>query len=145
MYLKVSISDFLTLFSARTHDGFFWSSTPSPILLIAAGISLTLSTLLACFWPTSYVDEQYVVGLADRAPKAMAVYVWLYCIFWWFVQDTAKVVLYWWMEKYNILGINDSSHVNATMAAAETAGSKTSSNPLHDEDKGNSLKRSLLH
>jgi H+-transporting ATPase len=25
MYLKVSISDFLTLFSARTHDGFFWS------------------------------------------------------------------------------------------------------------------------
>lgn len=145
MYLKVSISDFLTLFSARTHDGFFWSSTPSPILLVAAGISLTLSTILACFWPTSYVDNQYVVGLGDRRPKAMAVYVWLYCIFWWFVQDTAKVVLYWWMEKYNILGINDSSTVNKNVAAGESTSGKTASNPLHDEDKSNSLKRSLLH
>jgi len=144
MYLKVSISDFLTLFSARTHDGFFWSSTPSPILLVAAGISLCLSTLLACFWPTSYVDGQYVVGLADRKPQAMAVYVWLYCIFWWFVQDTAKVILYWWMEKYNILGINNSATVNASLADGENGGSPAA-NPLHDEDKGNQLKRSLLH
>jgi hypothetical protein len=49
--LQVSISDFLTLFSARTHNGFFWSSRPAPILLYAAGFSLALSTLLACFWP----------------------------------------------------------------------------------------------
>lgn len=56
MYLKVSISDFLTLFSARTNDGFFWSSMPSPILMGAAGLSLTLSTILACAWPTSYVS-----------------------------------------------------------------------------------------
>jgi len=138
MYLKVSISDFLTLFSARTHDGFFWSSTPSPILLVAAGVSLTLSTLLACFWPTSYVDNQYVVGLADRDPKAMAVYVWLYCIFWWFVQDFCKVMLYWWMEKYNILGINDSATVGKDTAAAEN-----SANPMVPES--NSLKQKLLH
>jgi len=111
MYLKVSISDFLTLFSARTHDGFFWSSRPSPILLVAAMFSLSLSTLLACVWPTSHVDNQYVVGLANRHPKSMAFFVWLYCIFWWFVQDTAKVILYWWMEKYNIFEINDSLHL----------------------------------
>lgn len=138
MYLKVSISDFLTLFSARTHDGFFWSSMPSPILLVAAGFSLTLSTLLACFWPTSHVDNQYVVGLADREPKGMAVYVWLYCIFWWFVQDAAKVGLYWWMEKYNILGINDSMTVGAATANAEA------NNPLQDEESGG-LKQKLLH
>ena len=46
MYLKISISDFLTLFSARTHDGFFWSSTPSYILMGAACFSLLISTLL---------------------------------------------------------------------------------------------------
>jgi len=55
MYLKVSISDFLTLFSARTNDNFFWGSMPSPILLGAAGLSLTLSTILACTWPESQV------------------------------------------------------------------------------------------
>jgi H+-transporting ATPase len=139
MYLKVSISDFLTLFSARTHDGFFWSSMPSPILLVAAGFSLTLSTLLACFWPTSYVDGQYVVGLGDRNPKAMAFYVWLYCLFWWFVQDGAKVALYAWMEKYNILGINDSATVGKSTANAEAA-----SNPLLADDKNNGLKQKLL-
>jgi H+-transporting ATPase len=149
MYLKVSISDFLTLFSARTHDGFFWSSKPSPILMGAACISLALSTLLATFWPTSYVDGQYVVGLGNRDPKAMAFYIWLYCIFWWFVQDAAKVGLYWWMEKYNILGINDSSNVNAELASKERqSGSAVSRsntwNPMvGDEEQGASNKKNL--
>ena len=139
MYLKVSISDFLTLFSARTHDGFFWSSRPSPILLVAAIFSLSLSTILACFWPTSHVDNQYVVGLANRHPKEMAVFVWLYCIFWWFVQDTAKVVLYWWMEKYNIFHINDSLHLKQE---GEPAGA-TEKNPMFDEERG-ALQKKLL-
>lgn len=105
MYLKVSISDFLTLFSARTHDGFFWSSKPSPILLGAACFALMLSTILACAWPRVHLDGMLVEGLKGSLP----VYVWLYCIFWWFVQDGAKVLLYYAMEKYNIFGINDSS------------------------------------
>ena len=111
MYLKVSISDFLTLFSARTHDGFFWSSTPSPILIGAACFALFLSTLLACVWPSGTVDGQAVIGLADAqaSPKAMALYVWLYCIAWWFIQDVCKVLCYKWLHKYNIFGINNST------------------------------------
>jgi len=109
MYLKVSISDFLTLFSARTHDGFFWSTTPSTILIVAGLFALFLSTLLACVWPEEELEQgEYVMGLALAPPKAMALYVWLFCIFWWFVQDGAKVALYWYMEKHNIFGINDS-------------------------------------
>ena len=108
MYLKVSVSDFLTLFSARTHDGFFWSSEPSPILLSAACFSLVISTLLACFWPKSVVDDQDVEGLAYNAPY-LAIVVWIYCILWWFFQDLAKVGVYYVMGKYNILGINDST------------------------------------
>jgi len=137
MYLKVSISDFLTLFSARTHDGFFWSSTPSPILLGAACFSLALSTLLACFWPRGQVDGQDVVGLADESPKEFAVYIWLYCIFWWLVQDAAKVGTYIWMEKYNILGINDSLMLGKMGADAAAPGDAVS-----DEERG--LKVKLL-
>mmetsp|Transcript_5866 Transcript_5866/g.9658 ORF Transcript_5866/g.9658 Transcript_5866/m.9658 type:complete len:582 (-) Transcript_5866:292-2037(-) len=126
MYLKVSISDFLTLFSARTHDGFFWSSTPSPILLVAAIFSLILSTILACFWPDGQVDQQEVVGLAYNKPHEFAIYVWIYCVFWWLVQDFAKVATYWWMETYNILGINDSLMINKKSAGdAEEGGLKT--------------------
>jgi len=117
MYLKVSISDFLTLFSARTHDGFFWSSMPSPILLGGACLALSLSTILACVWPTGTVDNQYVVGLAKRDPKSMAAVVWCYCIIFWFIQDALKVVTYRWMEKYNILGINDSLKISKELQA----------------------------
>jgi magnesium-transporting ATPase (P-type) len=109
MYLKISISDFLTLFSARTHDGFFWSSKPSPILLGGACLALSVSTIIACTWPDSNVDDEAVEGLAHRSPKAFALYVWLYCIFFWFIQDGAKVLAYWYMHKQNILGINDAS------------------------------------
>lgn len=144
MYLKVSISDFLTLFSARTHDGFFWSSTPSPILLIAAIFSLSLSTLLACVWPTSTVDNQDVTGLANRDPKAMAFYVWVYCIFWWFIQDAAKVGLYYWLEKYNIFGINDSTKIGqGTAGAGGKQLTRRGSRTMSDEESGTLRKRLL--
>lgn len=119
IYLKVSISDFLTLFSSRTHDGFFWSSTPSVILVVAATIALTLSTVLACEWPDSKPDGIPALGLTKRDPKMLAFYVWVYCIFWWFVQDATKVLLYYFLEKYNIFGINDSLMLDKEQAVAE--------------------------
>jgi H+-transporting ATPase len=103
-------------------------------------LSLTISTLLACFWPNSSVDNQRVDGLANHAPKEMAVLIWFYCLFWWFVQDAAKVLLYWWMEKYNILGINDSLHVNADLQKVDEA-----TNPMMDEESGANLTKKLLH
>jgi len=47
IYLKVSLSDFLTLFSARTQTDFFWNVRPGGILLAAAMLSLIISTFLA--------------------------------------------------------------------------------------------------
>jgi H+-transporting ATPase len=67
MYLKVSVSDFLTLFSARTHSGFFWTMRPSPILLGAATLALGLSTIIACLWPASRPDEIPTRGLVSAA------------------------------------------------------------------------------
>ena len=40
IYLKVSVSDFLTLFSARTGPDFFWTTAPSPVLLVAGFVAL---------------------------------------------------------------------------------------------------------
>ena len=91
MYLKVSISDFLTLFSVRTSDRFFWTSRPSTILILAAGFALSLSTILALAWPASTLDGVYALGLGYRVPKGLVVYVWLFCIGFWFIQDAAKV------------------------------------------------------
>jgi hypothetical protein len=54
IYLKVSVSDFLTLFSSRGGPDWFWQTRPANILLGAAGLSLSISTVLACAWPASY-------------------------------------------------------------------------------------------
>ena len=32
----------------------------------------------------------------------MPLFVWLYCIFWWFLQDAAKVYTFYIVKKYNI-------------------------------------------
>jgi H+-transporting ATPase len=117
IYLKVSISDFLTLFSARTGENFFWSSFPSPVLLIAGGIALTCSTILALVWPASYPDGIYSVGLGREKPYALAAYIWIYCFVWWLVQDTAKVGAYWLMKRYNWFGYNNTGK----MALPESA------------------------
>jgi hypothetical protein len=40
-------------------------------------------------------------------PYAFAVYIWIYCLVWWIVQDAAKVGGYWILERYNFFGYND--------------------------------------
>jgi H+-transporting ATPase len=111
IYLKVSISDFLTLFSARTGDQWFWESAPHKIVGMAAGVALTSSTLIACFWPMSYPDGVETEGLLLAPPRSLVVWIWVYCVAWWFVQDAAKVGTYAVLEKYNIFDINNTGVV----------------------------------
>ena len=86
IYLKVSVSDFLTLFSARTGGDWFFSTAPSPVLLFAAGVALGASSIIACVWPYGDVDSIESLGLALGRPHVLALYIWIYCIVWWFIQ-----------------------------------------------------------
>jgi H+-transporting ATPase len=120
MYLKVSISDFLTLFSARTHNGFFWSDRPSPFLAGAATVSLGISTLVACIWGTpngGVIDGLYVKGLTLDSYKLWPLWTWIYCIIWWFIQDACKLLAYIVMRKFNLFHINTTQMVNVRGAA----------------------------
>lgn len=111
IYLKVSISDFLTLFSARTGGDWFWSTRPANILLMAGGLALSASTIIACTWPASYPDGIYALGLAYNVPKELALWIWIYCIVWWFIQDACKVITMHYMTKYNVFNINETGKV----------------------------------
>jgi H+-transporting ATPase len=64
IYLKVSLSDFLTLFSCRTQESFFWTVKPGKPLMAAVFVSLTISTFLASYWPKGTLDGLPVMGLA---------------------------------------------------------------------------------
>lgn len=86
----MSLSDFLTLFSARTQS-WFWTQRPGKLLMFGASFALTISTILACVWPSGKLDDLEVKGLARGNYGLWAIWVWIYCIVWWFIQDAAKV------------------------------------------------------
>jgi H+-transporting ATPase len=92
MYLKVSVSDFLTLFSARTGPRFFWQVKPAPILLLGGVMALSVSSLLAIFWPDSKPDGILTEGLLNE--MGLFVFVWCFCLLFWIIQDIAKVSVY---------------------------------------------------
>jgi H+-transporting ATPase len=102
IYLKVALSDFLTLFSCRTQLGPFWTVKPGVPLMIAVMVSLVISTFLASYWPEGELDGLPVKGLALGQYTLMPLWIWIYCILWWFIQDFSKVSTFWFLNHYNI-------------------------------------------
>jgi H+-transporting ATPase len=111
IYMKVSVSDFLTLFSSRGGEGWFWEIKPAPILIGAAFIALGLSTTLALAWPKGSLDNVPIEGLALGNHAMMALYTWIYAILCWFLQDALKVGTYKLLRSYSLLGIDDDFHM----------------------------------
>ncbi len=90
MYLKISISDFLTLFSARTRS-WFTERRPGYALAVALLVATGSSTLFSVQWDAMFGqghDYTYMVGLHGYSCLA----VWVYCILWFFVQVRARGV-----------------------------------------------------
>jgi len=119
IYLKVSVSDFLTLFSARAGGDWFFMVRPANILMIGAFIALTCSTCFAMFWPLSFPDGIQTEGLVRSPPYMLEVFVWTWSLLWWFAEDAAKVFCRYIVVKYNIFGINDSGEMVLTPKAEE--------------------------
>merc|ERR1712070_199595 len=111
IYLKVSVSDFLTLFSARAGGDWFFMVKPAPILLGGAMIALSCSTCFAMFWPKSYPDGIQTEGLVESPPYMLEVFVWSWSLSWWLAEDAAKVFCRWFVTKNNIFGINDTGEM----------------------------------
>ena len=98
MYLKIYISDFLTLFSARTRS-WFWERCLSRPLAIAFVVATGASTLLSLIWGDIFgAGGNYMAPLRDSG--GAVIFTWIYCILWWFLQDAAKVLAYHVIDKY---------------------------------------------
>lgn len=119
IYLKVSVSDFLTLFSARTGHLFFFQIPPAPILLCGGVFALTLSSIVSIFWPYSTPDGIETEGL--RNDMGLFGFVWIYCIIFWFIQDLCKVLVYKWLYRVNFNGINETGVVVLPESAKKIA------------------------
>jgi len=119
VYLKVSVSDFLTLFSARAGGDWFFMVKPAPVLMCGAMVALTCSTCFAMFWPKSYPDGIQTEGLVESPPYMLEVFVWSWSLTWWLAEDAAKVFCRWIVTKYNIFDINNAGMMEMTPKAKQ--------------------------
>jgi H+-transporting ATPase len=87
MYLKLSVAGHLTIFLTRTR-GPFWSIRPARILWIAVLGTQILATLIA------------VYGLfMTPLGWGWALFVWGYALAWFLVNDRAKLLAYWVLDR----------------------------------------------
>jgi H+-transporting ATPase len=128
IFLKVAVSDILTLFSARTAHRFAWQRKPHPVLFICALFALSLSTTLSLVWPEGKLDNVPVCGLAytdqqgHHHPK-IALWVWVYCLIVFLIQDCLKVAVWRILIHYNVFNVNNVVEVKDDAFNAPTTAS----------------------
>ena len=106
IFLKVAVSDILTLFSARTAHQFFFQRYPHPVLFVCALFALALSTTLSLAWPCTVLDNVHVCGLGYHHQK-LALWVWIYCAVVFVIQDAVKVAIWRLIIRYNWFNVNN--------------------------------------
>eukprot|EP00927_Polykrikos_kofoidii_P085518 TRINITY_DN9327_c1_g1_i1.p1 TRINITY_DN9327_c1_g1~~TRINITY_DN9327_c1_g1_i1.p1 ORF type:complete len:909 (+),score=223.15 TRINITY_DN9327_c1_g1_i1:174-2900(+) len=83
MYLKISLSDYVSVFNSRCHS-WMWSRAPGFIVLVAACFAMLFATVLSLVLPP---------GMAP-IDVPTAIFIWVYVIVWAFIQDAVKVATY---------------------------------------------------
>ena len=84
LYLKLSLTDFITVFSARTR-GFFFTRLPGGALVIAFFVATGATTFIA--------THANFPGMEPITIRTAGI-VWVYDLIWFFLQDICKVTAY---------------------------------------------------
>lgn len=116
MYLKISLSDFFTVFAARTRS-WFLERRPGYALAIACVFATSLSTIFSCFWPFPPESAKYL-NMAQLRHSWAALLVWVYVLIWFVGQDICKVVCYWVL---NLMNKDEADAVSKRAATARIA------------------------
>jgi H+-transporting ATPase len=118
IFLKVAVSDILTLFSARTAHQFFFQRKPHPVLMSCALLALCLSTTLSLSWPSGTLDGVPVYGLGYNGQK-IALWIWIYCFVVFLIQDALKVIVWRVIIHFNIFNVNNRVKTELTQITTE--------------------------
>ena len=103
VYLKISVSDFLTVFAARPR-GPFWSRAPGTLLFAAALVATVASTIIALSWPDGAGASSEDDAMEAITGGLVAV-VWIYDIVFFLAQDLLKVLFVKAINAY--VGVNE--------------------------------------
>ncbi|CAG9335428.1 unnamed protein product [Blepharisma stoltei] len=91
MYLKVALSDFFTLFSART-SSWFWTRAPSWQVVIAFIVATVAATLFSCYWFFNFADSgSGSIPSMQSISWRFAGFIWGFDLVFFIIQDVIKV------------------------------------------------------
>merc|ERR1711998_586489 len=112
MYLKVSLSDYLSLFNARTRS-WMWTRVPSTTVVAAGALATAAATLLAVAWP-------FGCGM-DSIELDLVAFVWAYTLLASLVQDAAKMVTYATLQSFGLVPDTPNAKSEDLMSYLENA------------------------
>jgi len=108
LFLKVAVSDIMTLFSSRTAQQFFFLRRPHPVLFGGCCFALSLTTTLSLVWPCTTLDDVPVCGIGYHEDRQkIALWVWIYCFVVFVIQDCVKVATWRVIIHFNVLNVNN--------------------------------------
>lgn len=134
IFLKVAVSDILSLFSTRASHQFFFKRRPHHILVICTATALTLSTTLSLTWPCSVLDEIHVCGLAYRSGNYIALWTWIYCFIVFVIQDSLKVLIWHIIIKFNFFNVQNLNKKVVSEAPPRKEENKPENKPENKSD-----------
>eukprot|EP00742_Colponemidia_sp_Colp-10_P006463 GILJ01006924.1.p1 GENE.GILJ01006924.1~~GILJ01006924.1.p1 ORF type:complete len:956 (+),score=175.50 GILJ01006924.1:359-2869(+) len=112
MYLKVSLSDFMTVFAARTR-GWFWERRPGTPLFIAFIVATCAATFTSLFWFLDPLQNSSEHPMASLSAGLVGL-TWLYDLIWFMIQDSIKVFAYRFYDKRELMDDADLKHYTQT-------------------------------
>jgi len=110
-YLKIALSDYLSLFNSRC-QGWFFSRSPSWQVFAAAIFSTVCSSMIAHWWPFG----AGMIGI----PWGCVAFIWVYVACFGVIQDTFKVFTYYCLRQAGMVAPGkavDEEHFDKEMAA----------------------------
>jgi len=139
MYLKLSLTDVLTLFSARSlHRPFFSFPPPTLSLLLSALLATTLSLLLSLLLPHLQLNGTPLVGFLwgeeDPVPL-LSWYIGVYCVITWLVQDAFKVTVFALAHQWGVLKQEGSSSIGGSTMRVVRGRKMMEGNRKENEEK----------
>ena len=96
-------------------------------------VSVAVSTLLACAWPDGDLDGTPVQGLARGDYKLMPLWIWLYSLLCFIIQDGCKVATLLLMRRSAYFSVQS---VGAAQSGAPAASSESPSKGVGNGDSG---------
>merc|ERR1719421_867932 len=137
MYLKISLSDWWTIFAARTQS-WCWTRPPSRIVFGAATLATCFSTLFSVVWPFQHLrfsTDAYAAGEEQLDAQLVGlnaqhvVFTWAYTLLWFLVQDAMKVLCYKILYHFDVCGIKTEAQANMERVAKNRALQATLADP----------------